>query len=305
MATLRPFSGFPAKARGGTRFQGGDILLRDGDWVVNETKDDVVVVQGVHALAQALELEIHQATDPRSTQLDDVPISIAATVLEGSVSEYLESVFAVRSDGFIVEVEFSAVGYPDTYIQRLRLASAAGQFPLQVVSRDHLLSVAAFEDALLAHLHREPDLLRQVHPRRFEEIIARVVERMGFEVELTRYSKDDGVDIFALRRDGGVPVLLVIDCKRYARNRPIGPGMVRMLYGLREQHHANTAMAATTSYITKGAADLRMQFGEDKIELADFDRIQGWLGAVGWTQGPHGILVPAAVPDPPKLWVPP
>ena len=130
------------------------------------------------------------------------------------------------------------------------------------------------------------------------------LQKMGFEVQLTRYSKDDGVDIFAVRRGAGPPVLLVIDCKRYAANRPIGPTMVRMLYGLRYQHGANTAMIATTSYVTKGAERLRMQFGEDKIELADFRRIHGWLGDVGWEAGPQGILAPKSATNPPKLWVP-
>lgn len=115
---------------------------------------------------------------------------------------------------------------PDTYFQRLRLAGLAGQFRLQVVVRDDLVRVGQFEDALLAHLQQEPELLRQLHPRRFEEVIARVIEKMGFEVNLTRYSKDGGVDIFALWHGSDVPVLLVIDCKRYAPDRPIGPSII-------------------------------------------------------------------------------
>ena len=70
-------------------------------------------------------------------------------------------------------------------------------------------------------------------PVEFEELIARLLQRMGLETEETARTGDGGVDIVA-RSDapitGGV---FIVQCKRYSS--PVGEPVVRDLYGALNQ----------------------------------------------------------------------
>ena len=57
-------------------------------------------------------------------------------------------------------------------------------------------------------------MLLKLGDRRFEILVAKLYERMGYEVELTRRSKDDGADMVCYRTDPGRRELLIGQCKR-------------------------------------------------------------------------------------------
>src|SRR3990167_7171424 len=57
---------------------------------------------------------------------------------------------------------------------------------------------------------RLPEYLKTMHPRAFEILVLRLFQRMGYEVEITPYTGDGGVDGW-LRRAGSIHVL---QCKR-------------------------------------------------------------------------------------------
>jgi hypothetical protein len=56
-------------------------------------------------------------------------------------------------------------------------------------------------DDLIAHIRRHPELMREISPRRLEELVAELLHRRGYSVELTPQSRDWGQGHFA-------PVLL-------------------------------------------------------------------------------------------------
>jgi restriction endonuclease Mrr len=62
------------------------------------------------------------------------------------------------------------------------------------------------------------DELRQLSPQDFEDEMARMFARMGYEVEQTPYSNDHGRDAI-LRKDGKKYLL---ECKRYGEGNPSG-----------------------------------------------------------------------------------
>jgi restriction endonuclease len=119
----------------------------------------------------------------------------------------------------------------------------------------HRVEVAAggINDALIAALARDPELLYTVSYRKFEELVAHLYEREGYEVELTPVSGDEGVDIYAVQRTSFGSFLTVVDCKRYRRDRPVEVGLIRQLFGTVEAKDASVGVLATTSYFTKGA----------------------------------------------------
>jgi len=55
-------------------------------------------------------------------------------------------------------------------------------------------------EELLDYLRRHPELLYELHPRRFEEVIAAIWSSLGYEVTLTPRSRDGGKDLYAVQR---------------------------------------------------------------------------------------------------------
>jgi hypothetical protein len=74
-------------------------------------------------------------------------------------------------------------------------------------------------------------LLADLHPQLFESLIGELLVALGFEdVEVTRYSKDGGIDLRATLAVGGVTdVKTAIQVKRWSRN--VAPRTVRELRG--------------------------------------------------------------------------
>lgn len=70
------------------------------------------------------------------------------------------------------------------------------------------------------YLLKRYDARYDIHPRKLEEILASVFHNHGFDVELTSYSKDGGVDLYLLRSPNGIPV--AVQAKRNAKTRRIG-----------------------------------------------------------------------------------
>ena len=137
----------------------------------------------------------------------------------------------------------------------------------------------AVNDDLIRHLAANPQLLRAVHPRRFEELIAELFERRGFTVSLTPATRDGGVDLYALTRDDLGSHLYIVECKRYAANRKVGVEAVRGLYAMTEVKNATKGLLVTTSYFSKEAVAFALPL-EYRLSLQDFDDLSAWLLAL-------------------------
>jgi Restriction endonuclease len=131
-------------------------------------------------------------------------------------------------------------------------------------------------DQILSDLADKPGLLHQLTPRRFEEVVAELLVRQGYEVELTPYSRDGGRDLLAARRDELGSFLFFVECKKYASARPVGVEIVRQLYGVVAQAKATAGLVVTTSHFTKGAEDFRSQI-RHQMDLKDFTALVRWL----------------------------
>jgi hypothetical protein len=138
------------------------------------------------------------------------------------------------------------------------------------------LRVKDTSDAFVARFAENPQAMYHMHPRNFEELVAELYAREGFEVELTRASKDGGVDIYAVQRAPFGSFLTVVDCKRYAADRPIEVGLVRGLYGTVNDLDASMGVIATTSYFTDGAKRLQEK-RKHRLGLQDFVAVQNML----------------------------
>jgi HJR/Mrr/RecB family endonuclease len=83
--------------------------------------------------------------------------------------------------------------------------------------------------------------------RRFEEEVGYLYSQAGFKVRLTPHSDDGGIDL-VLEKDH---IKTIVQCK--AHNKPIGPAIVRELYGTLINSGADKAILATLYGVTSGA----------------------------------------------------
>lgn len=123
---------------------------------------------------------------------------------------------------------------------------------------------------------KEPASIYDLPSRRFEELVAKIFEDQGYEVSLTPEKKDGGYDILCRSNEKLLNLLFLVECKKYAKNRPVGVEVVRGLFGVTEMQKANFGMIVTTSSFTKGAQMEKLQMGS-RMNLKEFDDLKKWL----------------------------
>ncbi len=127
------------------------------------------------------------------------------------------------------------------------------------------------------------DLLRTGRPlfemdwRSFEKLIGDLLEREGFKVEVTRGSKDGGIDVIASFRDGNIGLVRTIwQAKKYAPTNKVSLAEVRELSGLVAQPNVTKGVIATTSHLSRGALDwIRRDIY--KLAYKDKEEIEAWI----------------------------
>jgi len=129
------------------------------------------------------------------------------------------------------------------------------------------------------YLLQNPYDLHKLSPRKFEEFVAFLFEKMGYEVTLTQSTRDGGKDIYALKREDIGDILTIVECKKYNPNHPVGVDIVRGIYGVLNVEKASHAMIATTSHFTSGAIALQRKL-QYQISLKDHVDITNWMQKV-------------------------
>lgn len=149
------------------------------------------------------------------------------------------------------------------------------EFDFAASERALIIPVGANFTRLLEEAFKDGKALLQLSPRDFEEIVAEIFARLGYEVELTAQTRDHGRDIIAVRQSE-VKLRFLIECKRYDPDHKVGVNIVRSLYGVTTHERATKGILATTSSFTKPA---KAFFDEHiwELEPRDYDGIRGWI----------------------------
>ncbi|WP_187360076.1 restriction endonuclease [Chitinolyticbacter meiyuanensis] len=163
---------------------------------------------------------------------------------------------------------------------------------LDFLKRKHITTSQIFEDKaplanrieivhsinleLLKVLARQPHLMHQLDPRKFEELVARLLEDNGCEVTLTKRTRDGGYDIFGRIKGIIASPVFLAECKRYSPENKVGVEVIRSVFAVTELHRANLGLVITSSSFTKDAIKEKVRIG-DRIELKEFNDLNSWL----------------------------
>jgi hypothetical protein len=131
-----------------------------------------------------------------------------------------------------------------------------------------------------SHLRRKFSDIYSLTPRKFEELVGQVYRELGYSVRLTAETRDGGFDLLLLERSSSDQI--IVECKRYSRERRVTVGLVRQVLGVQLALGTKRAKIVATTEFTEPALKLAQQvnLGSSgfELELIDVDAITCALG---------------------------
>jgi hypothetical protein len=146
------------------------------------------------------------------------------------------------------------------------------------------------EQSVLDVVSKHTDLMTRFSPRAFEVFCGYMLSDLGFHgVKVSRYSQDDGYDIYAVCCDGNEQFTVLVEVKYYSRHS-VGLAIIDRLNGVRDRRKVDKGIVITTSSIS-ASARRKYGHGNRKIALVDYDALQNILISRGsqWKVTPSGL----------------
>lgn len=136
--------------------------------------------------------------------------------------------------------------------------------------------VKSIDIKMIQFFKENPQALREIDPRFFEELYAEFMKQDGYAVNLlgSCNTPDGGVDLIGVKKIGDVQFKTVVQCK-HSKNR-VSADPVRALNGVLDRFSAHAGIVATTSYFTKPAIEETRQ-NYYRISLEDYESIKRQL----------------------------
>lgn len=116
--------------------------------------------------------------------------------------------------------------------------------------------------------------------REFEELIAELLEKDGYSVELGSGRDDGGKDLVAIKDLGeGGSFKAVWQAKLVKSGKKVGVDIIRELADTRSEHKASKGVLVTSTYLTQGALG-RVQRDKYILGKVDKDDLMQWIERV-------------------------
>lgn len=131
-------------------------------------------------------------------------------------------------------------------------------------------------EALATRLKGEPQSVYNLSSREFEYLVAELLSDMGWEVSVTRATRDGGKDILAFLKTEFGKLLCIVETKKYRRDRKVGIAAVRSLYGSLADAGASTSMLVTSSTFSSEARAFASKH-EYTLSLRGYEDLVRWI----------------------------
>jgi restriction system protein len=131
-------------------------------------------------------------------------------------------------------------------------------------------------EQLLERLKARPTDVHQIEPRKFEELVAELLDDMDFDVELTPPTRDGGRDVLAYVNTPIGRLLTLVEVKKYRPDRSVGIQLVKNLYGTLMDEQANSGMLVTTSDFSADARKFQQRH-QWQLSLKNYTDLVQWI----------------------------
>lgn len=154
------------------------------------------------------------------------------------------------------------------------------QYPNIVVPERKIITVSSeikndinvVTNSLIEKIAHRPELIQEITPRQFEELVCELFERKGYNVQLTKQTRDGGKDIIVLSNSLLGDLVIYAECKKRATKHPVDVGLVRQLYGTVEADRATAGIMVTNSYFSKDARKFQQTI-KSRMSLIDYTEL--------------------------------
>lgn len=148
-----------------------------------------------------------------------------------------------------------------------------------ITAESPTITILPANDKIFAYLAEHPEeIYRNLSPREFEEFMAQLYNKLGYNVELTQTTRDGGKDIILRKPDVLGDMIYYVECKRYKEKNKVGLDVVQRLTGIVETDKVNGGIIATTSYLSPSAEKWIIENRYNyKIQMHNFKTIQNML----------------------------
>jgi HJR/Mrr/RecB family endonuclease len=219
-----------------------------------------------------------------------VPIGRPEQVADGGVSMDREYIYFVDRDGDIsrarraVSTESEDEDDDDSGTEEVPEPKAGETkellytlFPeLEVPQNTQNIVMLQDEAARLFEEVRDVAALRGLTPRQFEELLAEVFSREGYEAHLTPPAKDGGRDVIAVL-PGPLPCLVVAEAKHM---KLVKPTVVQAMWGVQYADKAHMGLVATTGRFSEATRKMTSKKWGRLINLRDGMEFVKWMHAI-------------------------
>lgn len=258
----------------------GAIALPDGGWVNEEYFPNYVVDE------RAGDFEYEADQDPFDDVTEILPdyLVFSQSVNAGSWDDAADALPRLYSlvgelsrDLRRSQKNIDAI-FEDIELVLTFLASAEFS-PIWVPSEKQVLEPEVFLEVdrrIAEGIVAKPAVLDSVDPRFFEELMATIFSKMGFDVFLTKRTRDGGRDIVAVGSKANLLLKFIIECKRYAKHRRVSVAQVRELFGVKASEGASKAILATTSTFSREAKEFAAKHMWE-LQLLDHSEVLSML----------------------------
>lgn len=146
---------------------------------------------------------------------------------------------------------------------------------------DPIVKVMPVNEKLLEYLAENPEEWYNLGNRQFEEVMAGIYSKLGYDVKLTPETRDGGKDLIITEHGIFGDFMYYVECKHYKASNHVGIGFVHKLNGVVNGDKVNGGILATTSFFSKPAREFVLDNNLNfQIKLQDYNDIQKLLKEV-------------------------
>jgi len=128
----------------------------------------------------------------------------------------------------------------------------------------------------LIRLLKEERSWDRVDPRALEEIVAALFDGFGYQVELTKRTRDGGRDVIAIRHSTIKDDKYLIECKHW--DDKVGVSVVRELLGVGvAEPNSGLILVSTSGFTADAKAFAEREQVQWILALRDRDDLDGWI----------------------------
>lgn len=155
--------------------------------------------------------------------------------------------------------------------------------------RNYTIEIHNSVQTIIDDINKNPEvnqaILDTLDPYQFEELIAELLNKQGFDTFLTSKSGDGGRDIIAAFYENGMQYLMMVECKRRKDGTVIGPTEARALLGQlyfeETQGTGFNCAMLVTSASDVGPSALNMKQKMENFSIKDRKDILDWISQYG------------------------